>query len=271
MESLPRSVQQLCTQGRIPGAGKFGKAWAIPADAEKPAHPQQGEGSPSLKSTEPEDVCDSGMLMPLMNTPFLAGPLPGDGAGHGRGAPTGHCAGGVPLFQRQAGTGGAGSGALNCSTQPIYSEFENMETLREELMAYIREHYLREDAGSYKQVALSFLHFAQREKNLFQLVYLRHRNEGETLFEDPNEMQTIHKLEVNLELPRQKAAEMHRRMQYYSYSMAVMMATGYLNFSEEEISTELTEYYRIMLSYYKQVKTEEELQHWLERSRNLLV
>ena len=112
---------------------------------------------------------------------------------------------------------------------------------------------------------------AQREKNLFQLVYLRHRNEGETLFEDPNEMQTIHKLEVNLELPRQKAAEMHRRMQYYSYSMAVMMATGYLNFSEEEISTELTEYYRIMLSYYKQVKTEEELQHWLERSRNLLV
>lgn len=160
---------------------------------------------------------------------------------------------------------------LNCSTQPIYSEFENMETLREELMAYIREHYLREDAGSYKQVALSFLHFAQREKNLFQLVYLRHRNEGETLFEDPNEMQTIHKLEVNLELPRQKAAEMHRRMQYYSYSMAVMMATGYLNFSEEEISTELTEYYRIMLSYYKQVKTEEELQHWLERSRNLLV
>ncbi|MFR3662580.1 helix-turn-helix domain-containing protein [Flintibacter sp.] len=69
----PRSVQQLCTQGRIPGAGKFGKAWAIPANAEKPAHPQQGEGSPSLKSPEPEDVCDSGMLMPLMNTPFLPG------------------------------------------------------------------------------------------------------------------------------------------------------------------------------------------------------
>ena len=69
----PRSVQQLCTQGRIPGAGKFGKAWAIPADAQKPAHPQQGEGSPSLKSPEPEDVCDSGMLMPLINTPFLPG------------------------------------------------------------------------------------------------------------------------------------------------------------------------------------------------------
>lgn len=160
---------------------------------------------------------------------------------------------------------------LNCSTQPIYSEFEHMETLREELTTYIREQYLREDTRSYKQVALSFLHFAQREKNLFQLVYLRQRAAGETLFEDPNEPQTIHKLEVNLELPRQQAAQLHRRMQYYSYSMAVMMATCYLNFSEAEIDQELTEYYRIMLSYYKHVKSEEELQHWLERSRNLLV
>lgn len=159
---------------------------------------------------------------------------------------------------------------LNCSTQPIYSEFERMETLQEELTAHIREHYLREDADSYKQVALSFLHFAQREKNLFQLVYLRQRSPGETFFEDPNALQTIHKLEVNLELSRPQAAQLHRRMQYYSYSMAVMMATGYLDFQEEELSRELTEYYRIMLSYYKHVKSEEELQHWLERSRNLL-
>lgn len=140
------------------------------------------------------------------------------------------------------------AGKLNCSTQPIYSEFESMETLRDELMAYIRENFLREDAGSYKQVALSFLHFAQREKDLFQLVYLRQRAAGETFFEDLNEEQTIHKLETNLELPREQASEMHRRMQYYCYFMAVMMATGYLNFSEEEIGQELTEYYRIILS-----------------------
>ena len=160
---------------------------------------------------------------------------------------------------------------LNCSTQPIYSEFKNMETLREELMGYIRESYLHKDADSYQQIALSFLHFAQQEKNLFQLIYLRQRARGETFFEDPNERQTIHKLQVNLDLSQRQAADMHRRMQYYCYSMAVMMATGYLNFSQEEIRTELTEYYRIMLSYYKQVKREEELRYWLERSRNLLV
>jgi len=33
----PRRVQVLCNEGRIPGLTKFGKAWAIPKDAEKPA------------------------------------------------------------------------------------------------------------------------------------------------------------------------------------------------------------------------------------------
>jgi hypothetical protein len=32
-----RRVQVLCNTDRIPGLTKFGKAWAIPKDAEKPA------------------------------------------------------------------------------------------------------------------------------------------------------------------------------------------------------------------------------------------
>ena len=31
-----RRVQVLCAQDRIPGLTRFGKAWAIPKDAEKP-------------------------------------------------------------------------------------------------------------------------------------------------------------------------------------------------------------------------------------------
>lgn len=32
----PRTVQILCAEGKIDGVTKFGKAWAIPVDAEKP-------------------------------------------------------------------------------------------------------------------------------------------------------------------------------------------------------------------------------------------
>jgi excisionase family DNA binding protein len=31
-----RTVQEMCVSGRIKGAVKFGKSWAIPADAEPP-------------------------------------------------------------------------------------------------------------------------------------------------------------------------------------------------------------------------------------------
>ncbi len=31
-----RRVQKMCSEGKIPGASKFGNAWAIPEDAERP-------------------------------------------------------------------------------------------------------------------------------------------------------------------------------------------------------------------------------------------
>ena len=31
-----RRVQKLCSDGKIPGAAKFGRDWAIPKDAERP-------------------------------------------------------------------------------------------------------------------------------------------------------------------------------------------------------------------------------------------
>lgn len=36
MGITPRSVQILCAEGKICGVTKFGKAWAIPVDVEKP-------------------------------------------------------------------------------------------------------------------------------------------------------------------------------------------------------------------------------------------
>lgn len=71
-----RAVQQLCEQGRIPGIQKFGKSWAIPAEAEKPegVRPRNGENTGSQASSSGESpLIDIENLMPLMNTPFQPG------------------------------------------------------------------------------------------------------------------------------------------------------------------------------------------------------
>ena len=36
-----RRVEQNCAQGRIPGAERFGRSWAIPENAEKPTDPRR--------------------------------------------------------------------------------------------------------------------------------------------------------------------------------------------------------------------------------------
>ena len=66
----PRMVQHHCTAGHIPGAQKFGKSWAIPADAEKP---QGVQAAQKQEETGAAGVLDHTVLMPLMNTPFQPG------------------------------------------------------------------------------------------------------------------------------------------------------------------------------------------------------
>lgn len=160
---------------------------------------------------------------------------------------------------------------LQSSTQPIYSEFENLDCLKKELYKYASEKYLRFHFTNYKELAIAFLTFAKKEKELFKFLYLRRRDSGEKLPDDINYTVTVELLSKNLEMDPQRAKDMHHWMQYYCYTMGVMMATDYRDLSSEEISHELTELYSIMLRHYKEVKSEEELQYWLNKSRNLII
>ena len=67
-----RMVQKFCIDGRIPGAQKFGRAWAIPADAEKPKDPRFAH-TDANRSADMSGLISRGCLMPLMNTSFQPG------------------------------------------------------------------------------------------------------------------------------------------------------------------------------------------------------
>ena len=67
-----RRVNQYCTEGRIPGAERFGGSWAIPENTEKPGDPRkQKKQSTSGNSQNALELFPG--LMPLMNTPFTPG------------------------------------------------------------------------------------------------------------------------------------------------------------------------------------------------------
>ena len=70
-----RRINQYCTEGRIAGAQRIGKAWAIPSNAQKPGDPrrmrQQGKIPPL--QTPAGGRQNHANLMPLMNTAFVPG------------------------------------------------------------------------------------------------------------------------------------------------------------------------------------------------------
>lgn len=70
-----RRINQYCTEGRIAGAQRIGKAWAIPSNAQKPGDPrrmrQQGKIPPL--QTSAVGRLNHANLMPLMNTAFVPG------------------------------------------------------------------------------------------------------------------------------------------------------------------------------------------------------
>ena len=157
---------------------------------------------------------------------------------------------------------------LHVSTQPLYSEFENFDSLNEELLLFQRNKYIQIHPHRYKHFGLALLHFAKDEKELFKFIFIRSRDKEEQI-EDVNYDLTIKLLSENLEMDTGSAKELHKKMQYYTYAMAVMIATGYRNISEDEMDRELTDIFKIMLRHYKQIDNEEECDHWLERARDL--
>lgn len=73
---------------------------------------------------------------------------------------------------------------MNCSTQPIYLEFKNMDDLKQALFAQIYE-YLKHEVfpvvhtgNTIIDLAVNYIDFANREKKLYSSLYLEEYGGG---------------------------------------------------------------------------------------------
>lgn len=58
-----RRINQYCSEGRIPGAERFGTSWAIPESAEKPGDPRKQKNRQPLKSRKKSRSCSSALCL----------------------------------------------------------------------------------------------------------------------------------------------------------------------------------------------------------------
>lgn len=148
--------------------------------------------------------------------------------------------------------------ALNCSTQPVFSNFATMEELRLAVVEkanvlcgdYIRREMESGNYPPYKASGMAYIRFAKEEKKLFQLLYMRDRT-GEAIPESDdleNQMETM--VRNNTGLSDSDAKLFHLEMWAYVHGIATMFATGFLNLDWELVSRMLTDSYQGLRKQY---------------------
>ncbi len=141
--------------------------------------------------------------------------------------------------------------ALDCSTQPIFSNFATMDELREALLikAYelYREYIDREVESRvyppYKASGMAYIRFAKEETELFKLLYMRDRS-CESISEKSGidkDMETL--VQSNTGLAEDEAKLFHLEMWAYVHGIATMFATGFAGLDWELVSRMLSDSY----------------------------
>ncbi len=140
---------------------------------------------------------------------------------------------------------------LNCSTQPIFTQFSSMEEIKQEVIRYgntIYEGYLRREIEEkiypeYKASGMAYIRFAREEKELFKLLFMRDRTK-ETIPHTSDELEHMAEMVENrLQISREDAFQFHLKMWIYVHGLATMMATSYLDWDWEFVSEALTDAY----------------------------
>ena len=148
--------------------------------------------------------------------------------------------------------------ALNCSTQPVFSNFATMEALRLAVVekadalcgAYIQQEIKRGEFPDYKASGMAYIRFAKEERELFKLLYMRDRkNEtGDPSLELGEQMESIVRNNTGLEGDRTKL--FHLEMWAYVHGIASMVATGFVELERDLVSRMLTDAYQGLRKQY---------------------
>lgn len=142
--------------------------------------------------------------------------------------------------------------ALDCSTQPVFSNFATMDLLRMAVVqkadGLCRDYMQREmESGqypAYKANGMAYIRFAKEEKELFKLLYMRDRS-GELVPENTELTGSMEKIvQENTGLAGNDVKLFHLEMWAYVHGIATMFATGFLDLEWQLVSQMLTDAYQ---------------------------
>lgn len=147
---------------------------------------------------------------------------------------------------------------LNSSSRPIFTVFQNMGEVLEEIENKAREIYTEyvneglQKEIAFKGVGQAYIEFATKEPKLFQLLFMKELPDDIGLNKilpeiDDNYGAILQSITNNYPVSHDDAILLYRHLWIYSHGIATLCATGLCKFTGEEISSMLTDVFVSLL------------------------
>lgn len=151
---------------------------------------------------------------------------------------------------------------LGSSARPIFTVFQNMDELQQEVMKAAKavyDHYVAEALSEnrpyvqrFKSVGAQYIRFAMEEPKLFQLLFMKEKEvppdfRGILPLIDENYEVILASVKEDYGLDEMSAHRLYQHLWVYAHGIASLCATGMCRFTGEEIGKMMTEVFDSLL------------------------
>lgn len=154
---------------------------------------------------------------------------------------------------------------LGCSIQPVFRNFQNMENLKRELRDKARDIYdaytqrgMESHRIPFLGIGLAYIEFAQKEKNLFKLLFMSDEFKGQSIIDmihDEENQGIVQMVSGMTGLSLDRAEQLFLDIWLMTHGIASLVATNDFDVKEGQIEKILKDAF---LGIKYQLSTEEE-------------
>lgn len=149
---------------------------------------------------------------------------------------------------------------MGCSTQPIFSRYNNMTELKKEIHSYVGSYFneyafeMMKDENAFRQLGLAFINFAKNESNLFKLLFMSEMmglKDFEDMYIDEDNVEVAKGLATKLGISLKEAKRLYVKVWIFNHGIASMIATKSIILQDGESEKMMDEAYEAFVLQYK--------------------
>ena len=156
--------------------------------------------------------------------------------------------------------------ALGTSTTPIFTVFNSMQEVQDEVMLAAMErfeeyaHKAAHIKPVFKQVGMQMILFAKEEPKLYQLIFMSSIGEAQTFDDIYAHLgsladECLDVLQKDYDLSKDDAKTLFEHVWIHTFGIGALCATGTCDFSNEQIAQMLTQDFTAMMMLMKSGKS----------------